>query len=161
MKKFMKKYQGFTLVELLVVIAIIGILSSIVVVSIGPVRANARDSARRSDMSQIFTAQELYNDVNFAYYATGTSDGIPAIGTYLAEMHDPSCRMVSGVWDCTGGSGVDYKWVAGGTATEYCAWAKMEQDTPECEAADSYWAVSHRGTKMICTTAPDAIAKCY
>ncbi|MFH1575644.1 MAG: type II secretion system protein [Candidatus Nealsonbacteria bacterium] len=62
MKKFMltKSKKGFTLIELLVVIAIIGLLSSIVVVSMQGVRMKARDSARKQDLRAIQTALELY-----------------------------------------------------------------------------------------------------
>lgn len=49
----MKKGDGFTLIELLVVIGIIGILSSIVFVSLARTRYKARDTRRRSEISQI------------------------------------------------------------------------------------------------------------
>ena len=58
----MKNSRGFTLIELLVVIAIIGLLASIVLVSLNSVRAKARDAKRRQDMVQIRTALELYFD---------------------------------------------------------------------------------------------------
>ena len=153
MKNFAKKHQGFTLVELLVVIAIIGILSSIVVVSIGPVRQAARDSARKSDISQIFTAQELYNDANLVYYATDTEDaGIPAIGAYLVAMNDPGCPGGSCV-----GTQVNYKWLDNdGNSDRFCAYATME-DKAEC-GTTRYWAVSERGTNTMCDTAPATYA---
>jgi type II secretion system protein G len=68
MKK--QKTKGFTLIELLVVIAIIGLLASIVLVSLNNARQKARDSKRLSDIRQVALALELYADSNNAFYPT-------------------------------------------------------------------------------------------
>lgn len=52
--------RGFTLIELLTVIAIIGILTSIIVVSSGNARQQARDAKRKSDLNGVSTALEMY-----------------------------------------------------------------------------------------------------
>lgn len=64
-----KKKSGFTLIELLVVIAIIGLLASIVLVSLNSARKKARDAKRLTDISQIQTALEMYYDNNGRYPA--------------------------------------------------------------------------------------------
>ena len=63
----MKTQKGFTLIELLVVISIIGLLASVVLVSLQSARKKARTAKRVSDMRQIQTALELYYNDNGSY----------------------------------------------------------------------------------------------
>ncbi len=67
-----KRNQGFTLIELLVVIAIIGLLATIVLVSLNTARAKARDSKRIAEVKQLMTALEMYYDENGAYPISGS-----------------------------------------------------------------------------------------
>jgi len=65
-----KQNTGFTLIELLVVITIIGLLSTMVLVSLNTARMKARDVRRLADLRQVALALEMYYDDN-------TSTGYP------------------------------------------------------------------------------------
>ncbi|MAF20831.1 MAG: hypothetical protein CMI55_04085 [Parcubacteria group bacterium] len=69
-----KGQKGFTLIELLVVIAIIGILATIVLVSLNTARQKARDTRRLSDIRQVALALEMYYDDNTGYPADTTAN---------------------------------------------------------------------------------------
>lgn len=85
--RFVFLKRGFTLIELLVVIAIIGILASIVLVSVNGSRAKGRDAKRIADIRTIQLALEEYYNDN-ASYPTALSSLQP---NYISNVPtDPS-----------------------------------------------------------------------
>ena len=61
------KKKGFTLIELMVVIGIIGLLASIISVSLISSRAKGRDAKRIADIKTIQLALETYYNDNSSY----------------------------------------------------------------------------------------------
>jgi prepilin-type N-terminal cleavage/methylation domain-containing protein len=98
----LKKFQkGFTLIELLIVIAILGILVTIVIVAINPVRLihDAQDSRMRSDLQQIKASMQVYyNDCKFypVTLPSGTWGNVTAgnacddNSTYMKQVPTPT-----------------------------------------------------------------------
>ena len=129
MKKTYEK--AFTLIELLVVIAIIGILATVVLVNLSSTRGRARDARRKSDLSNIRLALEMY-------YDSQSTPGYPAetgwagkINTYMSGGATPT--------DPRGSSYVNsgnYCYKKSGTSYEICAY--LEQTSATTTIARSF-----------------------
>jgi len=136
---FRKNKKGFTLIELLVVIAVIGLLSSIVLVSMGPARKKAKDTKRMTDLKQISSAMELCygepicNGGQDRYIATTAGvNAVTAIGTFMPKV---PCDPL--------GCGAGYTWTANAPSPSYkyyCAYSKLEAET-----ADTFFCASNKG----------------
>lgn len=94
--------KGFTLIELLVVVAIIGILASIVLVSLNSARDKGRDASAKGSMSSMRAAAELIFD-NTNSYDTVCDTGSQA-ETLLSAAEDQVGQSGQGACDDNGGS---------------------------------------------------------
>lgn len=118
-----KKPKGFTLIELLVVIAIIGILSSVVMVSLVTARQKARDARRIVDVKTIQLALETYYSDNLVYPINiyGTAEkSLNKTSVYLATVPtDPNSTTA-----CTSGTQVScYIYAALSPVGQNCTFA--------------------------------------
>lgn len=75
MKKHLSLQRGVTLVELALVMAIIGLLTSVILVSLSNARGKARDVVRVEEIQQVQKTLELYYLGHNQRYPTGDSDG--------------------------------------------------------------------------------------
>ncbi|MEO0084185.1 MAG: prepilin-type N-terminal cleavage/methylation domain-containing protein, partial [candidate division WOR-3 bacterium] len=129
----MRKSKGFTLIELLIVVAILGILGSILFVSIsGKPQARARDSKRIGDLSGLRLALELrYNEKGV--YPTN-AEGLAILQTegYLGNVPiDPKTSP-----SCSGFSDGNYKYVLSSDGTKYILAACLEDTSNNVLSSD-------------------------
>jgi prepilin-type N-terminal cleavage/methylation domain-containing protein len=134
--------RGFTLIELLVVIAIIGILSSIVMVSLVSARQKSRDAKRIADIKNIQLSLEQYYNDNLNY-PTNIYTGL--VPTYMSNVpYDPNSSTIC----TTGAQSSCYKYaalnVSGGStncttvpSSKYHLGAPLEANTAIAQDADA------------------------
>ncbi len=89
-----KRANGFTLVELMVVIVILGLLATLVALTVLPNLGKANDQKAKADIATLDQALELYRLNNLAYPSTG--DGLQALVKPPSSLTDPTRYQAGG-----------------------------------------------------------------
>lgn len=135
-KTFKKVTQGFTLIELLVVIAVIGVLAGAIIVAVNPTEQlkRARDTQRKSSVSQLANAVSAYYTSKNGVYPTESITWITQLSTSGEIKAIPAA--VSGA-ACTNATGIQNDFCYDlATATDYTVFTKLESiaDNSKCSA---------------------------
>ncbi|NMB70342.1 type II secretion system protein [candidate division WWE3 bacterium] len=179
--------KGFTLVELLIVIIVMSILSGVVisVVNVSGMRARGRDSQRKSDISKIASALELYYTDNRSYPISanwinaGISTSVLAtnlVPNYIDVIPNDPNYIVDVATPCSrnGGGSADfdyrYNYRTSSTGSRYLLTALMENassdDESKCASLVNWTSATCGGGAVVCgCTAGDsytgALDYCY
>jgi general secretion pathway protein G len=87
-----KNDKGFTLIELLIVIVILGVLSTVVVLSVGGITNRGKESACSSDYNALATAVETYNADTGAFPVGATNAARMTVLTAGGYLRTPSTK---------------------------------------------------------------------
>jgi prepilin-type N-terminal cleavage/methylation domain-containing protein len=87
--------RAFTLIELLVVIAIIGVLSAVILASLGTARQNGQNAGVKKNLADARSQAELFYDINGDRYSVNST------GAPTTDLCSPSGSVngVKGVYD--------------------------------------------------------------
>ncbi len=85
-----KKNKGFTLIELLVAIGIMAVLTALAAFNFNQARVRSRDVQRKSDLSQLQKALEVYKNDTNAYPAANFQSTLMSPVAYIKDtFQDP------------------------------------------------------------------------
>lgn len=147
--------RGFTLVELLVVISIIGILTSVVLVSVSTANKRGKDAVVQSDLSEVRAQAQLYYNTNGGYVGAGYSGGAGTCATANTVFTDPKVKQQIDAANASNGAGAANEVVCNVSAdgADYAVSSPLS-------SAGTYYCVDSNGIGVRSTTALGLLTAC-
>jgi len=155
--------KGFTMIELLVVVAIIGILSSIVLISVSTARAKGIDSFIQQNLRTVQTQAEIYFQNKKAYdfpnNAAGTTCSTaagPGVGQgYNLFSYDPVIRLaLITVMSKINNSNPPNTSFCGASKNSWVAAIRLKSSLSNNDSTDRLWCVDSNGQSKEITGPP-------
>jgi prepilin-type N-terminal cleavage/methylation domain-containing protein len=136
--------KGFTLIELLVVIAIIGILSGLIIVSMGGATNSAKDARIKSEMDQLRSTAIIYSNNNgTSGYGTATVSSCGATTDFTGDTTTGKSDGKTLLADITlqqPTSGTTACYI---TSSTFCIMKQLNSGTSG--AVSNYWCIDSNG----------------
>lgn len=163
----MKRYtKGFTLIELLVVIAIIGILASVVLVSLQSARKKGNDSRVISDVQQLRThAESTYDGSTYnVAFNNNQTVGLSTVGdaqaNYVGIKYAAGSTQVQLANDAAGqGGGLFVLTPNNANVTSYSIYGALPS-TKTSAGAYNYFCIASDGTTKQNTALTTGVGTC-
>lgn len=144
--------KGFTLVELIIVIAILGVLATVVLVSLDPAQqlARGRDAGRKTTVGQLSRAVEAYYTGRQGVYPTANASWITTLlnaGEVRSVPAAPNAPL------CT--TNVQNGWCYNTDGTTALVYARLESksESAKCTTSENpffVWDSTRGSTCLVC-----------
>jgi prepilin-type N-terminal cleavage/methylation domain-containing protein len=143
---YLRVSSGFTLIELLVVISIIGVLSGVILASLGNARTKGSDVTVKSNLNNMRGQAELYYDSNSASYGTFAVATCPVVQTVGSLFND--ANIVKAIASASN--------AAGGSATRCVASPNAYAISVGLKTANTSWCIDSTGQSKSFAGTPTA-----